>query len=148
MYAPSDLSLDPTGYRLPPHYYSAARDSRAGLLQYLPRRAWLEANGQPVEKLRLCCPVARSTGRRPGGLPSPDYVYQIRRGIPLEYQKICLEAAAGNDVQRLYWFIDGELYGHTKPGERLFYLPKPGRHRVICQDDRGRSTEVKLEISD
>jgi penicillin-binding protein 1C len=89
----------------------------------------------------------------PGGAPvvrspSPDYVYQIRRGIPLEYQKICLEAAAGNDVQRLYWFIDGELYGHTKPGERLFYLPKPGRHRVICQDDRGRSTEVKLEISD
>lgn len=146
--------LDPaTGYRLPPHYYSAARQTEERVyLQYPPRvAAWLEANGQPVETLPPLLPEWQKL--LPGGAPvmrspSSDYVYQIRRGIPLEYQKICFEAAAGNDVQRLYWFINGELYGHTKPGERLFYVPQPGRHQVICQDDRGRSTEVKLEISD
>jgi penicillin-binding protein 1C len=146
--------LDPaSGYRLPPHYYSAARATVEQVyLQYPPRvAAWLEANGQPVETLPPLLPEWQKI--LPGGAPvvrspSADYIYQIRRGIPLEYQKICLEAAAGNDVQRLYWFIDGEFYGQTKPGERLFYIPEPGCHRVICQDDRGRSTEVKLEISD
>jgi penicillin-binding protein 1C len=146
--------LDPaTGYRLPPHYYSAARVTAEQVyLQYPPRvAAWLEANGQPVETLPPLLPEWQKI--LPGGAPvvrspSADYIYQIRRGIPLEYQKICLEAAAGNDVRQLYWFIDGEFYGQTKPGERLFYLPEPGRHRVICQDDRGRSAEVKLEIID
>jgi len=146
--------LDPaTGYRLPPHYYSAARVTAEQVyLQYPPRvAAWLEANGQPVETLPPLLPEWQKI--LPGGAPvvrspSADYIYQIRQGVPLEYQKICLEAAAGNDVQQLYWFIDGEFYGQTKPGERLFYLPEPGQHRVICQDDRGRSAEVKLEISD
>lgn len=146
--------LDPaTGYRLPPHYYSGARITEERVyLQYPPRvAAWLEANGHPVEKLPPLLPEWQKI--LPGGAPvvrspSPDYVYQIRRGIPLEYQKICLEAAAGNEVQRLYWFINGEFFGHSQPGERLFYVPQPGRHRVVCQDDRGRSTEVMLEISD
>ncbi|HBR28955.1 MAG TPA: penicillin-binding protein 1C, partial [Firmicutes bacterium] len=124
--------LDPaTGYRLPPHYYSAARVTAEQVyLQYPPRvAAWLEANGQPVETLPPLLPEWQKI--LPGGAPvvrspSADYIYQIRRGIPLEYQKICLEAAAGNDVRQLYWFIDGEFYGQTKPGERLFYLPEPG----------------------
>ncbi|HEY8345184.1 MAG TPA: hypothetical protein VIL66_08360 [Bacillota bacterium] len=69
--------------------------------------------------------------------------YQLRPGAPREYQKICLEATAGNDVHKLYWFIDGEFLGSVAPGERLFYLSEPGVHRVICQDDQGRSAEVK-----
>lgn len=144
--------VDPaTGYRLPPHYYSAARATEERVyLQYPPRVAsWLERNGQPVEKLPPLLPEWQKL--LPGGAPivrspSPDYIYQLRRGVSPEYQKICLEAAAGNDVQMLYWFIDGELYGQTTPGERLFYLPEPGKHRVICQDDRGRSTEVQMVI--
>ncbi|HBT18218.1 MAG TPA: penicillin-binding protein 1C, partial [Firmicutes bacterium] len=105
--------------------------------------------GQPVEKLPPLLPDWQKL--IPGGAPvvrspSPDYIYQIRPGVPTEYQKICLEAASSNDVHKLYWFIDGELLGTTKPGERLFYSPKTGEHQVICQDDRGRSTEVKMVI--
>ncbi len=144
--------LDPvTGYRLPPHYYSSAKKVLEKIyLQYPPRIAsWLEMNGQPVEKLPPLLPDWQKL--IPGGAPvvrspSPDYIYQIRLGVPTEYQKICLEAASSNDVHKLYWFIDGELLGTTKPGERLFYSPKTGEHQVICQDDRGRSTEVKMVI--
>ncbi len=144
--------LDPeTGYRLPPHYYSSAKKTLEKVyLQYPPRIAsWLEMNGQPVEKLPPLLPDWQKLipGRAPVvRSPSPDYIYQIRFGVPLEYQKICLEAAAANDVHKLYWFIDGKLLGTTKPGGRLFYCPKPGEHQVICQDDQGRSSAVKMII--
>ena len=146
--------MDPeTRYRLPPHYYSSAKElTEIVYVQYPPRIAsWLEQNGQPIDKLPPLLPDWQKL--RPGGVPvihspSPDYVYQLRPGAPREYQKICLEAAAGNDVHKLYWFIDGEFLGSAAPGERLFYLPEPGVHRVICQDDQGRSAEVKMVISE
>lgn len=146
--------VDPeTGYRLPPHYYSSSKAlTEMVYVQYPPRIAsWLEKNGRPIDKLP---PLLRDWQRlRPGRVPvihspSPDYVYQLRPGAPREYQKICLEAAAGNDVHKLYWFIDGEFLGSAAPGERLFYLPEPGVHRVVCQDDQGRSAEVKMVISE
>lgn len=146
--------LDPeAGYRLPPHYYSSTKElAEIVYIQYPPRVAsWLEQNGRPIEKLPPLLPDWQKL--MPGGAPvihspSPDYIYQLRQGIPREYQKISLEAAAGNDVHRLYWFIDGQFLGHTKPGERLFYLPEPGAHRVVCQDDQGRNAEVKMVISE
>ena len=78
--------------------------------------------------------------------PSPDYVYELREGIDPRFQKICLEAASANDVHKLYWFLDGKLLGTVTPGEKLFYLPAPGAHRLVCQDDQGRSSELKLEV--
>jgi len=78
--------------------------------------------------------------------PSQDCQYRLREGIPPEYQKICLEASAGTDIQKLYWFIDGRLLGTVKPGERLFYIPEVGKHRVVCQDELGRSSEFMLVV--
>jgi penicillin-binding protein 1C len=78
--------------------------------------------------------------------PSLDCQYRLRTGIPLKYQKICCEASVSTDVQKIFWFIDGALLGVAIPGERLFYLPKVGRHRVVCQDNLGRSTQFILII--
>lgn len=144
--------IDPkTGYRLPPHYASGAIETEEKVYVKWPPRiaSWLEKNGFPIERIPSFspewqkylgggAPVIRS--------PSSDWVYRIREGIPEEFQKICLEAAASNDVQRLYWFIDGRLVGETAPGRRLFILPAPGQHRVVCQDERGRSAETRLVV--
>ena len=109
----------------------------------------MEASGSPPERIPQLLPGWQ--GLLPGASPvirspSQDCQYRLREGIDRTYQKICLEASAGSDVHRLYWFIDGELLGTVKPGERLFYLPVPGRHRLVCQDDFGRSTEMPLVI--
>lgn len=146
--------VDPrTGYRLPPHYHSLK--GTAVLKTYIkwpPRiAAWREANGYPVERVPPLIPDWQRL--QPGQAPiirspSENYVYQIRQGIAPEFQKICLEAAAADDVHKLYWFIDSRLLGAVKPGEKMFYQPVPGEHRLICQDDQGRSAEMRLVIRD
>lgn len=146
--------VDPrSGHRLPPHYASLSRHAvEKAYVQWPPRiAAWMEANGYPVERIPPLIPDWQRL--QPGQAPiirspSENYTYQLREGIALEFQKICLEAAAANDVHQLYWFIDGKLVGTVQPGEKLFYLPVPGKHRLVCQDDQGRSSEMRLVIGE
>ena len=42
--------------------------------------------------------------------------------------------------------MDGKFLGEVKPGERYFCTPEVGRHRLVCQDDLERCTEVNLII--
>lgn len=141
---------DLTGLRLPPDYAGERKSHTKVYLQWPARvGSWMEASGSPPERIPQLLPGWQ--GLLPGASPvirspSQDCQYRLREGIDRTYQKICLEASAGSDVHRLYWFIDGELLGTVKPGERLFYLPVPGRHRLVCQDDFGRSTEMPLVI--
>ncbi|HEX3047612.1 MAG TPA: penicillin-binding protein 1C, partial [Bacillota bacterium] len=139
-----------TGCRLPPDYPVLRKSHLQKFIQWPPRvGAWMESSGYEVKRLPPLLPGWQ--GLLPGQppiirSPSLDCEYRLREGIPAEFQKICCEASAGSEVQKLYWFIDGLLLGTVKPGERLFYIPTPGRHRVVCQDDLGRQTEIKLMI--
>jgi penicillin-binding protein 1C len=141
-----------TGYRLPPHYATARQTTEQAYIKWPPRvSAWLEGNGTPAEPIPALMPEWQQVlpGQAPViRSPSANYLYQLREGIDPEYQKICLEAAASNDVHKLYWFVDGKLTGTARPGEKLFYPPEMGEHWVVCQDDQGRSTKVKLTIKD
>jgi penicillin-binding protein 1C len=78
--------------------------------------------------------------------PNDDAIYVLRPYLPASLQEIALEASAASGASQLYWFIDGELYGRAKPGEKLFYIPKMGIHRLTCSDDEGRSSSLKLCI--
>jgi penicillin-binding protein 1C len=139
-----------TGYRLPPHYATTRQSVTKTYIKWPPRvAAWLEGNGTPTEPIPQLLPEWQKF--LPGGAPvirspSANYLYQLREGIDPKYQKICLEAAASNDVHKLYWFVDGKLTGTARPGEKLFYPPVIGEHRVVCQDDQGRSAKVKLTV--
>jgi penicillin-binding protein 1C len=139
-----------TGYRLPPHYASSRKTKEQIYIKWPARvAAWMEGNGYQVEKIPPLIPQWQQL--QPGQVPlirspSAGYEYQLREGIDRRFQKICFEAAAANDVYSLYWFVDGKLLGKVKPGAKLFYLPVPGAHRVVCQDDQGRTSEVKLII--
>lgn len=139
-----------TGYRLPLHYHSLRQNVEKVYIKWPPRVAtWLEGNGYPVERIPAILPEwQRILPGQPPIIRSPsnDYIYQLREGINPQFQKICLEAAAATDVRQLYWFISGKLVGKSAPGERLFILPTPGEYKVVCQDDQGRSSEVKLVV--
>ncbi|HEX3045293.1 MAG TPA: penicillin-binding protein 1C [Bacillota bacterium] len=142
-----------TGYRLPPHYASmAGKKEELVYIKWPPRIAtWFERNGRFVQQLPQLLPEYQQLV--PGQAPvihSPlaNYQYLIRGGIALEFQKICLDAAAANDVQKLYWFVDGKFFGTVTPGGKLFYLPEVGKHQVVCQDDQGRSSKVSLVIKE
>lgn len=142
-----------TGYRLPPHYASVSRNTKSIIYVKLPPRiaSWYERNGRYIDRLPPILPEWQQL--TPGQAPvirSPlaNYEYQLRPGVSLDFQKICLDAAAANDVRKLYWFIDGIFFGVVDPGGKLFYRPEPGRHQVVCQDDQGRSARVFLVVKE
>ncbi len=142
-----------TGYRIPPHYQSIPQKIRKmTYIKWPPRVAlWLERNGRSIDRLPPLLPEWRQVTSGPAPVirsPLADYEYQLREGVSLKYQKICLDAAAAGDAHKLYWFIDGILYGTVVPGDKLFFIPKAGRHQVVCQDDQGRSSSVTLIIKE
>lgn len=143
---------DATGCRLPPRY-PGKRPSHTRVYVEWPARVgtWMEKSGYTIQKLPPLLPGWQ--GCTPGSppiirSPSLDCRYRLREGVDPRFQKICFEASAGTDVQRLYWFVDGRLLGSARPGEKLFYVPVTGQHRVVCQDDMGRSTELTLVVEE
>ena len=91
------------------------------------------------------------TGTYAGGRPviiSPndDATYILRKYLPASAQEIALVASAASGAHELYWFIDGELYKKAKPGERIFYIPEAGIHKLTCSDDEGRASSQTLRI--
>lgn len=139
-----------TGFRIPSHLVGTRKSHLQVFVQWPARvGTWLESTGQKVDRLPPLLPGWQ--GVMPGAppiirSPSQNCQYRLREGVPPEYQKICFEASVGGDVRQVFWFVDGRLLGTVRPGERLFYTPVPGKHRVVCQDDSGRSTEFLLVI--
>ena len=78
--------------------------------------------------------------------PTANTLYKIRSGIPLKFQKILLEASVSSQTQKIYWFLNGKLVASHEPTQKVFILPKVGRHNLVCVDDEGRSTSQKLHV--
>ncbi len=91
------------------------------------------------------CGAPSGTGPRVVS-PSPATPYVFRRDVPASLQRIALTAAAPADSRRLSWYVDGELTAQGGPAERLFWEPAPGRHRVVCVDDLGRTDAVTVGV--
>jgi membrane carboxypeptidase/penicillin-binding protein PbpC len=49
-------------------------------------------------------------------------------------------------VNKIFWFLDGEMIWSGHPEEKTFILPETGQHLLVCQDDCGRSTSMRLII--
>ncbi|MFO7768495.1 MAG: penicillin-binding transpeptidase domain-containing protein [bacterium] len=141
---------DVTGSRLCPH-------CRAGRSRHLETRvvwpagmaAWLKASGHPVpefpEHLPSCATLASGSGPRIRS-PVAGVTYILREGVPLEDQRIRLEASAPSSVRTLYWFVDGELVSRGPPERAAFLDPSEGHHRVVCMDDEGRTSRMEMTI--
>lgn len=84
--------------------------------------------------------------------PSENSEYYIRKGVPLEHQKICLEASVSNRTKQVFWFLNGKLISRAPPsdgtprGTICFWTPVVGKHILTCVDDEGRSTNRILII--
>ncbi|MFC1543779.1 penicillin-binding protein 1C [Gemmatimonadota bacterium] len=110
---------------------------------------WMRENGHPVPEIPTHNPSCRSLPGGDGPLiksPATGVRYVLRSGVPIEDQQIRLEASVSSGIQTLYWFVDGVLLTSSHPTEPVFYLPKRGRHEVVCMDNEGRSTRVSLIV--
>jgi len=141
-----------TGYQLC-RYCSKGKECEYDTLEVWPAKivTWLNKTGSIVQEVPVHNPDCRGTycGDRPIiNSPREDAVYFIRNYMPVDLQGILLDASASSDTRNLYWFVDGDLFCAHQPGATAFYLPQPGDHSIICSDDQGRSSSVKIKISE
>jgi penicillin-binding protein 1C len=111
--------------------------------------SWLAASGKNIETIPEHNPECTGAlyGEKPIIIsPNDDVIYFVRNYLPVELQQISLEASISGSAKNLFWFIDGELFGKSRPGEKLFYTPKIGIHKLTCSDDEGRSSSMVLKI--
>lgn len=110
---------------------------------------WYARNGYPIKPIPAHFPGCSSLVGGSGPAiksPLPDAEYKIRSGVDLKYQKIRLDAAVSNDSRNIFWFVDDRLIFNGDPNAEVFLTPEPGAHTLMCMDDEGRSTEIRVVI--
>lgn len=77
--------------------------------------------------------------------PLSRVTYSLRLSQPDE--SIALNANAGGDAQRLYWFANQRLLGEVPAGRVLDWRPeRAGRYQLSVSDDLGRSAQRILDV--
>ncbi len=62
-------------------------------------------------------------------------------------QKLALACTASPDVDRVFWYINDKLLQACKPTEKAFFEPQEGRIKISCSDDKGRNTDIFIQVS-
>ncbi|MGZ5191945.1 MAG: penicillin-binding transpeptidase domain-containing protein, partial [Flavisolibacter sp.] len=106
----------------------------------------MDENGIAYEKIPLHNPDCEKIFKGNGpDITSPlngnEYFINKKDPEPLQ-----LTASTGNDVSRIYWYIDDQFYKTTKPGEKQFFIPKEGQVKISCTDDKGRNRNIRITV--
>jgi len=113
--------------------------------------AFWRSQGQDVPGLPAPSPLCAASGDgEPPAIvsPSPATPYRLRRDAPLDFQQLRLSARAAPDAGSLTWYEDGRLVAQGPSEARLFLIPRPGRHRLVVLDERGRMDVVSYAVED
>ncbi len=139
-----------TGYRLCPECMVGRDWHEETVVVYPPRVAnWMRAHGNPLPSIPAHfpqCPRIFEAGAPVIHSPAEEVRIVLRRSVPLEDQKISLDAAVAMDVETIYWFVDERLIYQGPPDAQVFYVPEAGRHTVVILDDQGRRAERELVV--
>jgi penicillin-binding protein 1C len=77
--------------------------------------------------------------------PIKEIEYVIRPQVN-ENQELAFIATTDADSNMVYWFLDQEFVGTSKPETPLFWYAKPGTFNVRCVDDNGRFDSCTLRV--
>jgi penicillin-binding protein 1C len=109
-------------------------------------RAFYDGQGQKYTKIPPHNPhcTRLATEGAPSILsPAADREYIIDRDNPPE---LLLQCKVQSDVQKVYWYINGEMLASASPQERVFFKPTLGYQKIACTDDKGRNKEITIRV--
>ncbi|WP_336517413.1 penicillin-binding protein 1C [Pollutibacter soli] len=69
--------------------------------------------------------------------------YLISKETP---EPLMLECKTGNDVQKVFWYIDNRYYKTADAGAAQFFMPEEGPVKISCTDDKGRNRDVTVIV--
>lgn len=60
--------------------------------------------------------------------------------------QILLTCNAAIDVNKVFWYINDQFYQSAKATDKLFFKPPEGRIKISCTDDKGRNTDIYIQV--
>ncbi|HXB33934.1 MAG TPA: penicillin-binding protein 1C [Puia sp.] len=75
--------------------------------------------------------------------PANGSEYLINRKDPEPLQLRC---RVGNDVGKVFWYINDQFYKAGDAGTRQFFIPQEGPVKISCTDDKGRNRNVWIRV--
>jgi penicillin-binding protein 1C len=107
---------------------------------------WMQSHGLVFEQIPVHNPDCEKifTGGAPQ-IKSPvnGTEYLISKKHPEPLQLVC---ETGNDVSRVYWYINNQFYKATDANSKQFFVPAEGTLKISCTDDKGRNRDVKIVV--
>ena len=70
-----------------------------------------------------------------------EYFISKKHPEPLQ-----LSCNVGNDVHKVYWYINDQFYKADVAHNRQFFIPDEGPVKISCTDDKGRNRDVWIRV--
>ncbi|HEX4851493.1 MAG TPA: penicillin-binding protein 1C, partial [Puia sp.] len=92
---------------------------------------------------------------------NPNCERVIREGAPIitspkngaEYyisrkdkEPLQLSCNVGNDVNKVYWYINDQFYKSAEVKSKQFFIPDDGPIKISCTDDKGRNKNIWIKV--
>ncbi len=61
-------------------------------------------------------------------------------------EDLALAASTSTAAETIYWFVDGELFRTSLPGQRVFWPLQSGAHVISCSDSFSHSDSVRVLV--
>jgi penicillin-binding protein 1C len=52
----------------------------------------------------------------------------------------------GNDVHKVYWYINDQFFKAGEAHDRQFFIPEEGPVKISCTDDKGRNRDIWIRV--
>ena len=75
--------------------------------------------------------------------PSPGFEYLISKKDPEPLQLSC---HSGNDVMKIFWYINNRFYKAAGAETKQFFVPEEGLVKISCTDDKGRNRDIWINV--
>jgi len=70
-----------------------------------------------------------------------EYLISSKHPEPLQ-----LTCQTGNDVSKVYWYINNKFYKTAEVKTKQFFIPEEGPVKISCTDDKGRNRDVWITV--
>jgi penicillin-binding protein 1C len=75
--------------------------------------------------------------------PANGSEYLINKKDP---EPVQLQCRAGNDVGKVYWYINDKFYKAGDAGAKQFFIPAEGPVKISVTDDKGRNRNIWIRV--
>lgn len=63
-----------------------------------------------------------------------------------ELKNFELSANVASDVEIIFWYVNDRFIGKCNAADKLFFTPSAGKYKISCTDDKGRNSDIKIEV--